>query len=67
MLNSDDLAEPHALGALADALDADPGADFAFGWIHFFGDVDFVARQPRLESMDPSLLQPLGDLLALPA
>lgn len=46
MLNSDDLAEPRALGALADALDADPGADFAFGWIHFFGDVDFVARQP---------------------
>jgi glycosyltransferase involved in cell wall biosynthesis len=46
ILNSDDLAEPHALAALADALDADPGADFAFGWIHFFGDVDFVARQP---------------------
>jgi glycosyltransferase involved in cell wall biosynthesis len=46
ILNSDDLAEPRALGALADALDADPGADFAFGWIHFFGDVDFVARQP---------------------
>src|SRR3954470_17445413 len=46
MLNSDDLAEPHALADLADALDADTGADFAFGWIHFFGDVDFVARQP---------------------
>src|SRR6185295_7078195 len=46
ILNSDDLAEPGALAALADALDADPGADFAFGWIHFFGDVDFVARQP---------------------
>jgi glycosyltransferase involved in cell wall biosynthesis len=46
ILNSDDLAEPGALGTLADALDADPGADFAFGWIHFFGDVDFVARQP---------------------
>lgn len=46
ILNSDDVAEPHALTALADALDADPGADFAFGWIHFFGDVDFVARQP---------------------
>jgi glycosyltransferase involved in cell wall biosynthesis len=46
ILNSDDLAEPHTLAALADALDADPGADFAFGWIHFFGDVDFVARQP---------------------
>ena len=46
VLNSDDLAEPRALAALADALDADPGADFAFGWIHFFGDVDFVARQP---------------------
>ena len=46
ILNSDDLAEPGALGALADALDADPAADFAFGWIHFFGDVDFVAQQP---------------------
>jgi glycosyltransferase involved in cell wall biosynthesis len=46
ILNSDDLAEPRTLGALAHALDADPGADFAFGWIHFFGDVDFVARQP---------------------
>jgi glycosyltransferase involved in cell wall biosynthesis len=46
ILNSDDVAEPRALAALADALDADPGADFAFGWIHFFGDVDFVARQP---------------------
>ena len=46
ILNSDDIAEPSALAALADALDADPGADFAFGWIHFFGDVDFVARQP---------------------
>jgi glycosyltransferase involved in cell wall biosynthesis len=46
ILNSDDLAEPGALTALADALDADPGADFAFGWIHFFGDVDFIARQP---------------------
>jgi glycosyltransferase involved in cell wall biosynthesis len=46
ILNSDDLVEPGALAALADALDADPGADFAFGWIRFFGDVDFVARQP---------------------
>jgi len=46
ILNSDDLAEPGALAALGDALDADTGADFAFGWIHFFGDVDFVARQP---------------------
>src|SRR3954471_10161974 len=46
MLNSDDLAERHALADLANALDADTGADFAFGWIHFFGDVDFVARQP---------------------
>jgi glycosyltransferase involved in cell wall biosynthesis len=46
VLNSDDLAEPRALAALADALDANRGADFAFGWIHFFGEVDFVARQP---------------------
>ena len=46
ILNADDLAEPHALAALADVLDADPAVDFAFGWIHFFGDVDFIARQP---------------------
>jgi glycosyltransferase involved in cell wall biosynthesis len=46
ILNADDLVEPRALAALAEALDADPRADFAFGWIHFFGDVDFVARQP---------------------
>jgi glycosyltransferase involved in cell wall biosynthesis len=46
ILNSDDLVEARALATLADALDDDPGADFAFGWIHFFGDVDFVARQP---------------------
>jgi glycosyltransferase involved in cell wall biosynthesis len=46
ILNSDDLVEPGALASLADALDADPDADFAFGWIHFFGDIDFVARQP---------------------
>jgi len=46
ILNSDDLAEPGALAVLGDALDADTGVDFAFGWIHFFGDVDFVARQP---------------------
>jgi glycosyltransferase involved in cell wall biosynthesis len=46
ILNSDDLAEPRALAALADALDADPGADFAFGWIHFFGDVGCPRRSP---------------------
>jgi GT2 family glycosyltransferase len=46
ILNADDRTEPRALAALADALDADAGADFAFGWIHFFGDVDFVAQQP---------------------
>jgi glycosyltransferase involved in cell wall biosynthesis len=46
ILNSDDLVVPGALASLADALDADPDADFAFGWIHFFGDIDFVARQP---------------------
>jgi glycosyltransferase involved in cell wall biosynthesis len=46
VLNADDLVEPGALGRLADALDAHPQHGFAFGWIRFFGDVDFVQQQP---------------------
>jgi glycosyltransferase involved in cell wall biosynthesis len=44
VIASDDLAEAGALGDLADALDAAPECDFAFGHSHHFGDVDFVRR-----------------------
>jgi glycosyltransferase involved in cell wall biosynthesis len=46
VLNSDDLVEAGALAALADALDGSPGHAFAFGWIHLFGDLDALVRQP---------------------
>jgi glycosyltransferase involved in cell wall biosynthesis len=46
VLNSDDLAEPGALAALADALDRSPRHAFAFGWIRMFGDLDTLVRQP---------------------
>jgi glycosyltransferase involved in cell wall biosynthesis len=46
VLNSDDLAEPGALAALADALDRSPRHAFAFGWIQMFGDLDALVRQP---------------------
>jgi len=46
VLNSDDLVEAGALGALADALDDSPQHAFAFGWIQMFGDLDTLVRQP---------------------
>jgi glycosyltransferase involved in cell wall biosynthesis len=46
VLNSDDLVEAGALAALADALDGAPRYAFAFGWIHMFGDLDTLVRQP---------------------
>ena len=46
VLNSDDLVEAGSLAALADALDRDPAAAFAFGWVRFFGDLDALVRQP---------------------
>jgi glycosyltransferase involved in cell wall biosynthesis len=46
VLNSDDLVEAGALGALADALDRSPQHAFAFGWIRMFGDLDALVRQP---------------------
>ena len=67
VLNSDDLVEAGSLAALADALDRDPAAAFAFGWVRFFGDLD-VARAPAaVEPLDPAPRQPLDDLVAVPA
>ena len=45
-LDADDLLEPGALGALAALLEADPGADFAFGAVRFFGERDAVRPTP---------------------
>jgi glycosyltransferase involved in cell wall biosynthesis len=44
VLASDDMADAGALGELADALDASPAHDFAYGHSHHFGDVDFVRK-----------------------
>src|SRR3954451_2917995 len=46
VLNSDDLVEAGALASLADALDHSRRHAFAFGWIHMFGELDTVVRQP---------------------
>jgi glycosyltransferase involved in cell wall biosynthesis len=45
-LDADDLAEPGALGALADLLEAHPEAGFAWGDYHEFGDKDEHYRAP---------------------
>ncbi|HUH14396.1 MAG TPA: glycosyltransferase family 2 protein [Gaiellaceae bacterium] len=39
-LDADDLLVPGALGALADALDREPGAKLAWGDVEIFGDFD---------------------------
>ena len=44
VLASDDVADAGALAELADALDARPQYDFAYGHSHHFGDVDFVRQ-----------------------
>ena len=46
VLNSDDLVEGGSLAALADALDRDAAAAFAFGWVRLFGELDGLVRQP---------------------
>jgi glycosyltransferase involved in cell wall biosynthesis len=46
-LDADDLLEPGALAAMADALDAVPGAGFAWGDYLLFGDYDGRYRAPR--------------------
>jgi glycosyltransferase involved in cell wall biosynthesis len=43
---ADDLLEAGALRRLADALEANPGAAVAYGWLHYFGEVDFLFRTP---------------------
>jgi glycosyltransferase involved in cell wall biosynthesis len=43
---ADDLLDPRALGRLADALEAAPGAGFALGWLQYFGDLEFVYETP---------------------
>lgn len=46
-LDADDLAEPDALGPLADALDADPGAAVAYGdYVEFGGPREVVRAAP---------------------
>jgi glycosyltransferase involved in cell wall biosynthesis len=44
VLAADDQAHAGALAALADALDAQPRAAFAYGHSHHFGEVDLVRR-----------------------
>lgn len=50
-LDADDLAEPGALSAMADRLDADPGAVACVGDILEFGDSELVRAVP--EWLDP--------------
>jgi glycosyltransferase involved in cell wall biosynthesis len=50
-LDSDDLAVPGALAAMADVLDADPGAAVCFGDYCEFGDTEMVRAVP--DSLDP--------------
>ena len=49
-LDADDAVVPGALAALADALDAVPGAALAWGDIEVWGELDAEARSRR----DPS-------------
>lgn len=50
-LDSDDLAAPGALAALADALDANPEAVVAWGDVELFG--DFAGRFAGASALDP--------------
>jgi len=50
-LDADDIAEPGAVAALADALDADPEAALAWGDIQTFGLTTF--RVPSVPVLDP--------------
>jgi glycosyltransferase involved in cell wall biosynthesis len=52
--DSDDLLEPGAVGALADALDATPGAAAAWGDVQTFGITTF--RIPTVPALDPWLV-----------
>lgn len=59
-LDADDAIVPGALGVLADALDAVPGAALAWGDIQIWGDVE--AELTTARSLDPWLLTYLNDV-----
>ncbi len=61
-LDADDRLMPGALTAMADALDADPRAQIAWGDWRVFGEVDAVA--PRAPRLDPWLITYFNDLPA---
>ncbi len=61
-LDADDLEAPGALSALADALDADPGASVAWGDVQNFGDNTVLRRLGR--TLDPWLITYLNELPA---
>jgi glycosyltransferase involved in cell wall biosynthesis len=61
-LDADDLEAPGALAALADALDADPGADVAWGDVQNAGEDRTYRRLAR--SLDPWLITYVNELPA---
>ncbi len=61
-LDADDLEAPGALTALANALDADPGASVAWGDVQNFGDNTVMRRLGR--TLDPWLITYVNELPA---
>ena len=61
-LDADDLEAPGALTALADRLDADPGAAVAWGDVQNFGDNAVLRRLGR--TLDPWLITYVNELPA---
>jgi glycosyltransferase involved in cell wall biosynthesis len=59
-LDADDLVAPGALAALADALDANPDAEAAWGDERTFGRAEVVARQAQV--LDAWLITHVNDL-----
>src|SRR6185437_1247574 len=56
----DDLLEPGALAALADALDVRPDAAAAWGDVAFFGEFELVAR--TADRLDPWTIWHLDEI-----
>lgn len=59
-LDADDVLTSGALTALADALDANPGAAAAWGDVQFFGEFELVA--PSADRLDPWTIWYLDEL-----
>ena len=59
-LDADDQLGPGALAALADALDASPGAAAAWGDVEIFGAASFRVEMPR--TLDPWLLTYVNEI-----